>query len=475
MFTTDQILKSTKSILIHQTRTQFDGISVNAQQNLEGKIYFALKGGGRDTHELLPMAIANKAAGVVVEYGEAEILEKAPHLTVFKSPFALKCFQMLGHAHRKAVSAKIIGITGSNGKTTVKEFAQQLIADYKNTVATKGNFNNHWGVPLTLISMNASTEVGIVEMGMNFPKEIASFVEIAEPDVVVCTNAAPAHMEQLGSLENIAKAKEEIYQNIKATTVGIFNLDNPWTKQMMERFQKRSPQNPILTYSTIQSTADVHLRVSSSSISGLQIEGTIKNIAGHVFVPVFGQHNVTNLMAAASIGLSVGLTPDQVWTALPLCRTAWGRNHLVPLKSGGTILFDSYNANPESMTALIQNVNAIQFQGQKIGVFGDMKELGPETATLHYNLGMQVAHAGYDKVYYIGKNLSDFESGLKTLAPNQNIHVAEEFSEELAKDLGKSVTAHCLITIKSSRDLRLEKFIPYCDPVEFQFYNPHVL
>lgn len=462
----DQIVKATGAKVLQQTAASFSGIGTDTRQNLQGQLFIALKGETFDAHQFLTKAADQGVAGIVLQENESSLDAYRDRLTIFKVPDTLKALQALGNWARHQASAKIIGITGSNGKTTVKEFTAALIGSAKSVHYNQGSFNNHWGVPFTLLQLDPQKEVAVVEMGMNHAGEITELVKIAEPDIVVCTMVGRAHIEYFGTIEKIAEAKEEIYL-AAPKAIQVFNLDGEQTALMYERARERNPSGSFITFSSHKPQADVQLQIVSMTMTELHISGKIRGHAGETKVSVFGAQNLVNLMAAASLGLAVGMSPEQVWQALPLCRTNWGRNQLVNLKSKAQMIFDAYNANPDSMRALIENIKLLKNPGKKIGVFGEMLEMGEQAPALHRELGALVGKAGFDKVYFIGAHALDFFDGLKAAQFSKSCLVEKEFKPEMAESLCQELSEGDIAVVKGSRGMKLERFVMPCSPLDF--------
>ncbi len=378
-----QIQEATRAQVISQPNQNFVGIGTDTRVDLSGQLFIALKGESFDAHAFLCKAVEQNAAGILIHEGFEQIEKFKDKITILKVNDTLKALQSLGTWARRQSRAKVIGITGSNGKTTTKEFTAAIVGSAKSVHYNEGSFNNHWGVPFTLLQLDPGKDVAVVEMGMNHAGEIIELVKIAEPDVVVCTMVGRAHIEHFGTIEKIAEAKEEIYITASKQSTQVFNLDTDQTHLMFMRARERNPGGKFITFSSLNPEADVFLKIINLSMSDLQVEGTIKNIKGQVRVTVFGSQNLTNLMAAAAVALGAGLNPDEVWKGLEKCRTNWGRNQLVHLKSGAQLIFDAYNANPDSMKALIDNIKLLKNPGKKIGVFGELLEMGEFAGDLH--------------------------------------------------------------------------------------------
>jgi UDP-N-acetylmuramoyl-tripeptide--D-alanyl-D-alanine ligase len=455
--------------------TSFHGVGTDTRADLTGRIFVALKGEQFDAHQFLPAAVASGAAALLVhEEPPADIKNK---ITVVLVKDTLAALQRLANFERRKSKAVVVGITGSNGKTTSKEFTAALVGTKRKVHYSKGSFNNHWGVPLTLLAEPEGTEVSIVEMGMNHAGELTELCRIAEPDIVVCSTVGAAHIEFFGTLEKIAEAKEEIYKASPASAIRIFNLDNPYTKKMHEHSLQTQKSKRVITFSSQETGADVRLKIDELSMSSLKISGTIGGGSGgggessgekaQAQVAVFGAQNLTNLMVAASVGLAVGLSPKEIWAALPACKTNWGRNQLVHTRKGAEILFDGYNANPDSMRALLENVALIQNRGKKIGVFGQMLELGAQSSQLHQTLGEKAGGAGFDMIWFYGPDAESFMRGIQNAGFKKSIMISKSYEEALASKIASVLDKDDVALVKGSRGMKLERFVMACDPLDF--------
>lgn len=461
------VLKATQGQALSTVYKSFQGIGTDTRQSLQGQLFIALKGESFDAHQFLEKAVAQGAAGLVVHEQSPLLKSLQDKVTVILVPDTLKALQNLGNWARKNAQATVIGITGSNGKTTTKEFTAAVMESFKSVHYSKGSLNNHWGVPFTLLQLDPQKEVAVVEMGMNHAGEITELMGIAEPEVVCCTMVGRAHIEHFGTIEKIAAAKEEIYEAARPEATRVYNLDNPLTRKMYEKAQSKFPQARLITFSTQDSRADVYLKLESVGLQSLHVRGHILDEDGEVTVPVFGVQNLTNLMAAAALGVAVGLDPEQVWQGLGHCKTIWGRNQLLELKSGAQMIFDAYNANPDSMKALLDNVKLLSVKGRKLGVFGEMLEMGRLANSLHEELGEWVGKSGFDKVYFVGASAAAFEKGLKKAGYQKTTRISAEFNDELAQDFAQDLHPGDMAMVKGSRGMRLERFVLPCEPRDF--------
>jgi len=464
-FKLSDIVNVTGGEVLNEVAQTFESIGTDTRQNLSGKLFIALKGEAFDAHRFLTQAQKQGAAGVLIH--ELPESQKAilSGCTVIRVEDTLKALQDIASWVRYQYRGQVLALTGSNGKTSTKEFTAQILSNYRNVHWSRGSFNNHWGVPFSLLELEPSHELAIIEMGMNHYGEIQRLVEIAEPDIVVCTMVGRAHIEFFGTQEGIAKAKQEIYAYSKPGSTAIFNLDNGFTRKMWEHEKRQNPSRPMITFSE-KEPADLEIRLKSMSFEGLQLEGFIRKTPGEVFVPVFGRQNVTNLLAAASLALAAGLEPEKIWQGLQNCRSHWGRNQKLKLASGAQALFDAYNSNPDSMEALLDNVKGLS-AGRKIGVFAQMRELGELSQTFHELIGEKAGQTGFSKIFFYGEDFEAFQKGLVKSGFRGEIHTQRDFSEDLAKKLASDLRPEDFLVFKASRGPKLERMLLPCEPLDF--------
>ena len=464
------------------TDSVFHGVGTDTRVDLSGLLFFALVGDAHDAHDYISAAIAKNAAGFVIHrpLTEAEVAACEIRAAATGMPIVaivvkdtLVALQQLSKHWRHKCRAMILGITGTNGKTSTKEFTAALLSTRFKVQWSKGSFNNHWGVPISLLSIQPDHDVAVIEMGMNHPGELKLLSKLVDADAVVCTMVGRGHLEGVGSIEGAALAKSEIYEYAPRNATFIFNLDNEHTNAMMSRFAVDGRR--VVTFSESREGAGagvVSFRVKSMTADSLEIEGDIKGVAGSARVPVFGRHNVTNLMAAASLALVAGMSPQEIWTALPQCRSAWGRNQWVQLKSGARVLFDGYNANPESMAAAIENSHLVLESGsfkRGIAVLGEMRELGAHAATLHEEMGRQLRSAGFQEIIFVGPSHRSVERGLKSEDAKSPVGIfSSSYEEKIAEALRKKLAPGDYVLIKGSRGMSLEIFLEALEPLDFK-------
>ena len=437
-----------------QVPALFERVATDSRADLTGRLFVPLKGDRFDAHDFVTMAVEKGATAVLVHQWREEwqpLLNKA---TFIKVTDTLQALQSFGRFWRRKHKFKVFAITGSNGKTSTKEFAFAIMRNKFKTHASKGSYNNHWGVPLSILEAGPEITHMILEMGMNHSGEIFRLCMIAEPDVVTVTSVGRAHIGELGTQESVAKAKEEIYVAC-SNAMQIFNVDNEWTIRM----HARSHGNKM-TFSAFKPGVDVHFRAQRIGWEGLDIVGHIKKVPGQSWVRVLGRQNVSNLMAAASLALAAGMTPEEIWQSMAeITDTSWGRNQILHLQNGAKVLWDGYNANPDSMQALLKNVYEIEMTGRKFLVVGDMRELGTFTVAAHEEAGQRAAACGFEGIWYIGANGQAFEKGLSKVAKPKVFHVSADVDGKISEQFINLLKDGDLVAVKASRGMALERVL----------------
>ena len=358
-------------------------------------------------------------------------------------PDALTFLQQIANFHRRQLAIPILGITGTNGKTTTKELCHAVLSRKFKTFATQGNFNNHIGVPLTLLSMDETTELGIVEMGANHPGEIKTLCNIAEPDFGIITNIGRAHLEGFGSYENIVKTKKELYNHLFAKKGKVFvNAGDELLMQLSEGHNRE-------TYG-----------VNGSLIKG-EIKQTIpylvyslKTRKGDLYVKthLIGGYNFDNAMAASAAGIHWGLDPQEIQKAIEAYQPSNLRSQLIKT-AHNTVILDAYNANPSSMQVSVSNFGEMK-AGFKVVILGEMRELGTESEKAHHALLELAARYHFDQIFLVGNNFVHCADSLNFNPPFQD-------TDSLIGYLQEHPVRDAFIFIKGSRGNKLERIVEY--------------
>ena len=412
-------------------------ISTDTRKIEEGSLYFALKGANFDGNKFSHEAIEKGAAYTIID--DTNLKEEPNHIWVED---VLSTLQLLANFHRNKLGIPIIGITGSNGKTTTKELIAAVLKKKFSISFTQGNLNNHIGVPLTLLSMNAGTEIGIVEMGANHPGEIAFLCQIAEPDFGLITNVGKAHLEGFGSFKGVIKTKAELYDFLREKRRPCFiNIDN-------NILVKQAQGLELKTYG----------KSENADLRGLPEESdyylTVKTLfpKGWLYLKskMIGSYNFENILAAARVGIEFDIDPLQIQKAIAEYQPSNNRSQLVT-KGTNRIIMDAYNANPTSMAASLTNFFNIKHP-KKMIILGDMLELGSDSAQEHQNIVNLIEGENLNEVYLVGKLFLRTTTGSK-IKKFEHVELLSEYLYQ-QNSLEKN-----LVLIKGSRGVQLEKIL----------------
>jgi UDP-N-acetylmuramoyl-tripeptide--D-alanyl-D-alanine ligase len=461
LWTIDEVTAATGGRLEQRGTLPLEGVCTDSRIKQNNMVFIALRGAQYDAHEYAGQAVGNGASLLIVD---KKIPKVSPDVSVVSVEDTTKALQAFAKWHRTRWNGKLVGITGSNGKTTTKEFTLAILKQKFPVLATQGNLNNHFGVPLTLLELRPHHRFAVIEMGMNHAGEIADLTEIARPDVVLVTNVGRAHIEFFGTIEGIARAKEEIYESAPPKATRIYNLDDPHTAIM----RARAPGGcRVLTYSSYAKGVDVSFKEKLSTLEYLEVQGIIDGEPGSVKIPVFGRQHLTTAMAASCVGLACGVDAPLIWKGLQQCKSGWGRGQMVDLEGGAKVIFDGYNANPDSVQVALENFSKVAARGKKYVVFGDMRELGESSARAHREVGEKLALINPEAVLLIGAFGKEVETGLRSRGYKKNIVVSSNYEEKLASSFGAVLQTGDVVLVKGSRGMKLERVIQLWRPLNF--------
>jgi UDP-N-acetylmuramoyl-tripeptide--D-alanyl-D-alanine ligase len=411
-------------------------ISTDSRKIEKNCVFFALKGENFNGNKFTAAALDKGAGYSIIDEKEYYISDK----TILVDD-VLQTLKDLANLHRKKLKIPILAITGSNGKTTTKELVSAVLSEKFKVSFTEGNLNNHIGVPLTLLKMNANTEFGVVEMGANHPGEIAILCEIAEPDFGIITNIGKAHLEGFGSFEGVIKTKSELYQYIKRTNGTVFyNNNNPILTNLTSEIQNKisyGKEKASFTGELISSSPFVHVKAN------------FKKGVLYLNTNLTGDYNFENIMAAACIGNHFNIDPLLIQKALKNYYPQNNRSQLIN-KNGIKIIMDAYNANPTSMQASIKSFMS-NVSGESYLILGDMLELGEYSGQEHIAILELLKNYPGITVYTVGKNFLEIAENFKC-QPFLKV-------EQLCEFLQKTPITEGDVLIKGSRGIRLEKVL----------------
>jgi len=425
---------------------EFGRVSTDSRTIAAGDFFVALQGENFDGHNYL--SVVQQAGAVAAMVSTPRDLAIA-QVVVADTRLGLG---QLAQAWLQQYQPRKIAITGSCGKTTVKEMVAAICARMGPTLFTQGNLNNDIGVPLTLCRITAEHEYAIIEMGANHGGEIAYTVSLVHPHAALVNNVGAAHLEGFGSIEQVAQAKSEIYQGLDSNGVAVVNLDDGFA----DLFLERTSHCQRITYSMHNTGADVVLLAEQMNAAGqYQVEVAVKGQRLQLQLGLIGRHNVANALAAIALAHAVGCSAEAMSTGLATLKAVPGRLRVVEELPGFKVIDDTYNANPTSICAAIDVLAALG--GDNCLVLGGMAELGVESATLHRKVGAYAAAQGITTVYGVGEQAALYREGY--LAGNgAGVFITAENHQRLAEDLFNN-HKNKTILIKGSRSAAMEKVI----------------
>ena len=432
-----------------------EGYSIDSRSIQRGELFFAVKGERLDGHDFVEAALdAGAVAAVVSRQRISEFSNRRKLIGVNDTLIAL---QDLGRGVRVLWGKKLIGITGSAGKTTAKEIVSHVLSRKFRVLKSQGNLNNHFGLPLQLLKLENEHDIAVIEMGMSHAGEIAVLCNMARPDWGVVTNVNPVHLENFSDgIAGIARAKYELIASLPAHGTAILNADDPYVSQFGRDFPGK-----VITYG-VRGLADVRAEsLSERGLLGSQFEIVAGACREPVTLPLMGIHNVYNALVGAAAGLALGILPSEVAAALAEMRPPDKRGQIVEL-AGATIINDCYNSNPKALAAMVDALAGVAAQ-RHVVVAGEMLELGPDAEQLHRESGERMAQRGIDLL--IG--VSGHAKAMVEAAQASGIRAEfAETPEEAAELLARELKSGDAVLFKASRGVRLERAL---EPLQGKF------
>lgn len=424
---------------------RFTGCGYDTRTLLPGELFIALRGEARDGHDFVSAACEKGACAALVD---RDVDRDADYpLPVIKVDDARKRAGLLAGRWRAGFDLPIIAVTGSNGKTTVKEMISAILSVNARVLSTRGNLNNDIGVPLTLFRLAPGYRYAVVEMGANHPGEISWLSRITRPDVALITQCAPAHLEGFGSVAGVAEAKAEIYEGLASGTA-VVNADDAYAPLWFERSRgNRRISFGMGEQADVRATAVHPDPASGRTRFELEYNGAREAME----LSLAGSHNIMNALAAAACCIAVDIPLEQVRTGLARVRPIKGRMQLKTGLHGGCILDDTYNANPASLRAALWVVR--EMPGQAWLILGDMGELGASAADLHREAGAEAREIGIERLYGVGELAAHAVTGFGAGAVH--FGALDDLIEALRSDLRPGV----VLLVKGSRSMAMERVV----------------
>jgi UDP-N-acetylmuramoyl-tripeptide--D-alanyl-D-alanine ligase len=422
-------------------------ISTDSRTLQSGDLFVALRGENFDGHRFIDKAAERGAAGAIVEENWKD--QGRDNFPLLRVPDTLSAYQQIAARYRQSLPLKVIAITGSNGKTTTKDFVAAALGHHFRVTKTEGNFNNHVGLPRTILEATSRDEIGVWEIGMNHPGEIATLAKIAAPDVGIITNIGVAHIEFVGSREAIAQEKGALAEAIGPQGTLILNADDPFS----EGIAKRSRAKIVFAGTKKGSVRATDLRQSASGSEFTILEGAHRCRAQ---LPVPGLHMIQNALLAVAAGRVFGLSIEDCAAGLASAPLTKARLQIKTIR-GVQFIDDSYNANPESMRAALATLAELETDGRRFAVLGEMAELGNELERGHREVGEAAATLKIDELIAIGETAALIAEAAQKAGLEKARSVASV--AEAAEILREETSPNDLVLIKGSRAARTERVL----------------
>ena len=449
MISLSEVVTVTKGIVCGVEKERlFKGVTTDSRNVGKDDLFVALIGENFDGHDYCQAALEKGAAAVLVQKKVSGLTTEATTILVEDT---LTAYQQIAHAYRKAQkNLKVIAITGSNGKTSTKDILACAMQNSWFVLKNEANFNNEIGVPKTIFEITSEHQVAIVEMGMRGLGQIEQLAEIAKPTVAIITTIAPTHIELLGSIENIAKAKAEVFKDFSENDLVILNYDNEYTRNM-------NPASPKI-YFGMDSAADIsayNIIVDSRETKFICVD-RIRGQEYTVRIPLLGRHNVLNTLAALAVASFFKLELSKVLTGLAECELSSMRQSIIKKDDNILVINDAYNASPVSMEMALETLQVLSKQGRSIAILGDMLELGEFSEELHKQVGEYCINNNIDLVYTYGKAAQEI-SRMLIAQGRASKHFFDKIS--LANEVKEILRKNDVLLFKGSRGMKMEELI----------------
>jgi UDP-N-acetylmuramoyl-tripeptide--D-alanyl-D-alanine ligase len=441
-------------LLSGQESGTFKGVSIDSRTLKAGQLFFCLLGPTFDGHAFIRQAAEKKAAGIIL----SDKGQSAPSSQEADAPFVicvndtLSALQDLARFHRQRLSVRVVGVTGTNGKSTTKEMIASIAETTFKTLKTRGNLNNHIGLPLNVLELDASHEVAVLEMGMSAAGEIKLLADIAKPDIGVITNISEGHLVQLKTLKNVQSAKGELFDSLDSDATAIVNADDPLVLELATSLRSAVKR---LTFG-INNPADVKADDIQATSGGHDFTVSLLGNAFPVHLPFLGFCNVYNALAAVATGHSLGIGTAGMKAGLANCKLLSQRYEIFQHDSM-TLINDAYNANPKSMQEALATLVEYPSPGRRIFVIGDMLELGDLAQSAHTALGKEIAEQPIDLLVTVGELTALTAKGAHADGMKQGQIIAFDKREEASEFLRENTRPGDCLLFKGSRGSGMEK------------------
>jgi len=445
-FSGAELLQGDTNLVIKEIVIDSREVNINS-------LFIAIIGENQDGHQYLEDAVENGAAALIVDREIENDFINDTNISILKVDNTTKALQDIAHNYRMSFdNLEVIAVTDSAGKTTTKDLIFSVLSQKYKVLKTQGNYNNHIGLPLTILSLNGNEDIAVLEMGMSGFGEIKRLAEIASPDLGIITNVGPAHLKQLGSLENIAAAKKELLDELDASSHAVLNYDNKYTRDMAQNFPGQ------VTYFGLKEGADIRaVNINYKADQELQeFEMIFKGDKYEFYIEKAGKHNIYNALAAAAAAFRYGLSSGEIQKGLLNIDYSSLRMEVIKIKNNISIINDTYNANPISVKAAVDVLK--DFRGErKILVLASMLELGKESLSAHREIGRYTAEKGIDILIAVGKKAFSTAAAAEEAGMRKKCVRRAENKKEAVKILKNMLQKEDTLLIKGSRANKMEK------------------
>jgi len=447
-FTLGEVCDATGGQLVQGTPGQVvDHVSTDSRTPLDGSLFFALTGNWFDGHDYLGQAVAQGAAALVVDRGISH--PSTPIIQVMDTTQAL---QDLARHNRIRAQIPVVAVTGSTGKTTTKDLLMGVLAQRYRVLGTRGNFNNEYGLPLTLLEIGEEHQVAVVEMGMRGQGQIEALCRIALPTIGVITNIGETHLELLGSVSNIAQAKAELLKDLPNQGLAVIHGDSPYADRIASVCPAR-----VVRFGAGEGH-DVQLLSSVTGQQGTRFKASVYGDEHEFFVPVPGRHVAVNALAAIAVGRALSIGFEEIRQGLESTALSPQRLHIMEL-DGLTIINDSYNASPVSMKAALDVLADLAGTSPRIAVLGSMFELGTYSEQGHLEVGRAAAESGVTALVTVGEDARLIARGALEAAMDDRQVITSMTNDEAVRVLKEILPPEGFVLVKGSRGVRMEQIV----------------
>jgi UDP-N-acetylmuramoyl-tripeptide--D-alanyl-D-alanine ligase len=460
--TMDEVLAATRGTMINpRPASSVRGVSTDSRTVQPGQLFFALIGPHHDGHNFIVEALRRGAVGAVVSRRDSATEEATDAGIIIAVDDTTAALGRLAAYHRRQLAAQIVAVTGSNGKTTTKDMIHAVLSAARKGRCSPRSFNNHVGVPLTLLSAEGSDEYLVVEIGSNAPGEVHALSQIAKPDVAVITGISPTHLQGLSSIEGVAEEKASLLRSLRRGGLAALNIDHP-------ALMRHLPDNPDhwrqVGFGLVEG-ADLRATDVQTGADGISFR---VNDKFEIRLNMLGRHNAVNALAAVAVGRRFGLEHEQIAGALATVSPPPMRLQLERI-GPITVINDAYNANPESMGCALEVLMELPATGRRVAVLGDMRELGEQSQALHVELGRRLGRSGVQLLVAVG-DYADVVSRTAARDVGDRLEVRSFADVGDAMDqIAKLLAPADMVLVKGSRAMQLERLM---EPIRRHFGAP---